>query len=110
MKAYIHRNKEFLHFFCSLTAKERTKLLPNLNRNHINTISEIFRNFLNKNLTVDKKLVHKIKHCKKEVRLVALKKTPQYLKKKVLQSRRGGAILSVLLPLAAGLVSSLIAK
>ena len=110
MKSYLERNKDFLQFFHRLTPKQRNAILPNLSGNHINTIAEIFRNFLNKNLTHDKKVIRKVQHCKNEIRAVALKQTPHYKKKQILQSRRGGAILSVLLPLAAGLISSLITR
>ena len=46
----------------------------------------------------------------KEIKSISLKTTPLYKKKKILQSRSGGAILSVLIPLAASLIGSLISR
>ena len=106
MKPYIVKHKEFLNFFNRLPPKNKRDIIPNLSKDHLNTISEICRNFLNRNLTRDPRIVKKVKLSRKEINAISLKKTPAYKKKKILQSRRGGAILSVLLPLAAGLISS----
>ena len=108
MKPYISENKEFLKFFNKLNLKSKLQLISSLSKNHINTISEICKNFLAKNLTQDPNIIKKVKKSKKEIRLIALKKTPLYKKKKILQTRKGGFILNVLLPLAATLLGSLI--
>ena len=76
----------------------------------MNTISEICKDFLKKKLTTFPKIIKKVKPSQKEIKAIELKKTPLYKKKKNLQSRSGGAILSVLLPLAASLIGSLITK
>ena len=110
MKPYIIRHKEFIKFFCQLSPKSKFRLITSLNKNHIDTISEICKNFLGNNLTQNPKVVQKLKKSRNEIRSVSLKKTPLYKKKKILQSRRGGAILSILLPLAAGLISSLFTR
>ena len=110
MKPYIVKNNEFLRYFSKLPSKKQKHLIPTLNTNQLNTISEICKNFLNKNLTTCPKIIKKVKPAQKEIKNIALKKTPLYKKKKILQSRSGGAILSVLLPLAATLITSLIAR
>ena len=52
----------------------------------------------------------KVKPSQKEIKTISYKTTPLYKKKKILQSRSGGAILSVLLPLAASLIGFLITR
>ena len=110
MKPYIIKHKEFLKFFSNLPPKSRSHLIPALDKEQINTISEICKNFLNRKLTQDPKIIKKVKTAKNEIKAISLKKIPQYKKKKILKTRRGGAILSVLLPLAASLIGSLFSK
>lgn len=110
MKPYIVKNKEFIKFFCRLSPSSKCKIVGSLSKNYIDTISEICKKILENNLTQNQKVIKKLKKSKNEIRYVSLKKTPIYKKKKILQSRRGGAILSVLLPLAAGLISSIFTR
>lgn len=106
----LEKNKDFILFLNKLSKKERSKILQNLGSPYINTISEIFSNFLLQNLTQDHSVIKKLKNYKKEVRAISKKKSPLHLKKKLLKSKKGGAILSFLLPLAATLISSLIRR
>ena len=110
MKPYIVKNKEFIDFFCRLSPRKKQNLIPVLTKDQINTISEISKNFLNRNLTEDPNIIKKLRPSQKEIKTVSLKKVPLYKKKKILRSRKGGAILSVLLPLAASVVTSLLAR
>ena len=111
MKPYIVKNNEFLKYFSKLPQRNKIHLIPTLNRNQLNTISEICKNFLSKNLTTCPKIIRKVKPSKKKKnKAISLKTTPLYKKKKILQSRSGGAILSILIPLAASLIGSLISK
>ena len=110
MTPYVVKNKEFLEFFCNLSPRGQRKLIPILARDQLNTISEICKNFLRRNLTEDRDIIKKVKPSQKEIKSVALKTTPLYQKKKILRTRRGGAILSILLPLAASIVTSLLTK
>ena len=113
MKPYIVKNNEFLRYFSKLPSQKQKHLIPTLNTNQLNTISEICKNFLKKNLTTCPKTIQQVKPSQKQIKAIALKKKkkkPLYKKKKILQSRSDGAILSVLLPLAASLIGSLITK
>ena len=110
MKPYIIRHKDFLSYFSRLSPNQQRQVIPTLNRNHLNTISEVCKNFLNRQLTQDPKIVRRLKRSKKEINSISLKSLPLYQKRKILQTRKGGAILSVLLPLAATLVSTLLSK
>ena len=102
----IDKNKEFILFLSGVSAHDRARIVAALSGEYINTISEIFKNFLGRNLTHDQDDIKRLVKYRREVRQVARKKTPLREKKKILLSRKGGAILSVLLPLAAGLISS----
>lgn len=108
-QSLLAKNKEFILFLTHLPPCERSKILSVVGGQQINTISEIFKNFLVKNLTQNASDVSKLSRYRREVREVARKRTPITEKRKILRSRRGGAILSVLLPLAASLISSIIA-
>ena len=110
MKPYILTNNEFLNFFSKLPLKSKQQLIPTLNRGEINTTSEVCKNFLSKNLTKCPRIIRKVKSAKREIKAISLKSVPLYRKKKILQSRSGGALLSILLPLAATLLGSLIRK
>ena len=48
MKSYIIKNNEFLKYFCKLPQKNKIHLIPTLNKDQLNTISEICKNFLKK--------------------------------------------------------------
>ena len=110
MKPYIIQNKEFIEFFSKLSPRKKQNLIPVLSKDQLNTISEVFKNFLKRNLTENPNIVKKLRRNQKEIKTVALKTTPLYKKKKILQTRKGGAILSILLPIAASIVTSLLTK
>ena len=109
MKPYIVKNNDFLKYFSKLPQRNKIHLIPTLNRNQLNTILEICKNFISKNLTTCPKIIRQLKPSKKEIKSISVK-TTLYKKKNILQSRSGGAILSVLIPLAASLIGSLISR
>ena len=110
MKPYIIRHKDFLSYFSRLTPKEQQQVVPSLNRNHLNTISEVCKKFLKCQLTRDPKVIKKLKRSGEEINSISLKSVPLYQKRKILQTRKGGAILSILLPLAASVITSLLSR
>ena len=73
-------------------------------RKELDCLSEIFANFLKKNLTKNKKIIKKLHPHKSLIRELALKTTPLKRKKKILTSNSGGSILSILLPLVTSLI------
>ena len=48
MKPYIIKNNEFLKYFSKLPQKNKIHLIPTVNKDQLNTISEICKNFLKK--------------------------------------------------------------
>ena len=65
MKPYIIKNSEFLKYFSKLPQRNKIQLIPALNKNQLNTISEICKNFLSKYLTTCPKIIRKVKPSKK---------------------------------------------
>lgn len=100
-------HKGLLKLLSNLPKKKRNKVIALLKKEEVNSISEIFKNFLNKNLTVDKKIIKKVNPYKKEIRRLALKSVPLKEKVKILISPRGGSLLGFLLPVAVNLISKL---
>ena len=52
------------------------------NRDQLNTISEICKKCLKKKLTTCPKIIRKVKPSQKEIKAIALKKTPLYKRRK----------------------------
>ena len=48
MKPYIIKNNEFLKYFSKLPQKNKIHLIPTLNKDQLNVISDICKNFLKK--------------------------------------------------------------
>ena len=107
-KLSLHR--DFIKFLRDIkNQSSRQKILAHCRKHELDCISEIFVNFLRKNLTTNKKIIKKLHPHKALIRQVALKRTPLKRKKQILSSSTGGSILSVLLPLAVSLIGKLFA-
>ena len=81
MKPYIVKNNEFLRYFFKLPSQKQKHLIPTLNTNQLNTISEICKKFLKKNLTSCPKIIHQVKPSQKQIKAIALKKK-HYIRRK----------------------------
>jgi len=103
----ISHHREFIKFLKEVNPSYRKQILTHCRKHELDCLSEIFANFLRKNLTTNPKIIKKLQPHKSLIRQVALKKTPLKKKKKILASSTGGSILSVLLPLAASLIGRL---
>ena len=82
MKSLLERNKEFIIFLNQLLRRERYNILTSLGGKYINTIAEIFSNFLKQNLTTNPSIIKKVKSCRSEIRAISSKNVPLYKKKK----------------------------
>ena len=80
MSSLAEQNIEFIQFLNKLSPDKRTKLIYSLSSCHINTLSEIFKNFLLKNITTDRDTIKRLKPYKREVREVAQKKKHLYIR------------------------------
>ena len=109
-KPYIVQKREFIEYFNKVSPRQKRKLISTLPKGEINCISEICKKILNRKLTENSNIIRKLRPAEKEIKAISLKSVPIYRKKKILQTKKGGAILSLLLPLAASIVTSLIAR
>ena len=109
-KPLLVRNKHFLKFFSSLSPVKRKKLISTLATSQVNTVSEICQNFLKRKLPCTPAALKKLRPLRPTIYGLCSRRTPLYEKKRLMKSSRGGALLSVLLPLAVTAVSSLISK
>lgn len=108
-KPRIYEHQDLISLLLKLRTKEkRAKLIGLLNREQINTICEIFFNFLSQNLTTDNKVLNKLRKFKSLIRKVGAKSTGIKIKRALLGSKKGGGVLSILLPIAASFIGSLI--
>lgn len=106
----ILRHKDLIFLLSHLSPQLRKDLIKSLKKSEIECISEIFSNFLKKRLTDKSNIINKLKKFKKDIRAVALKKTPLFKKKAILLSQRGGGILMTLLPLVTSVITGLLQK
>ena len=76
MKPYLVNNKEFLKYFSKLPQKNKIYLIPTLNRDQLNTISEICKNVFEKKKKINNlsKNNKKVKPSQKEIKAIAFKK------------------------------------
>lgn len=102
--------KDLVLLLAKLSPEKRKKVISVLRKKHIECLSEVFLNFLNNNLTRSSKVVQSLKKYKTYIRKVASKGLSTVKKRKILRSQRGGAILSILLPLAASVITGLLTK
>ena len=96
-KTYIH----FLRYLDTLTIKRRNILLSKIaSDNEINTIIELFYNFLNYNIQCDKKTLNSLKKHSKYIKNIIKKSIPISKKRLLLISHKGRITLSKILKLA----------
>ena len=103
-----HANKliDFVSKLLKLTHTERLNYFKSITKEEVDLISEIVLNFLHCNIKHDRKSFSLLKRMKKYLYLLASKKTAKTIKKKIIQSVKGLAILNILLPLTIDLFSS----
>ncbi len=104
----IHEYRDLIILLAKLSPLLRNKIIRDLKRKELDSISEIFSNFLKKKLTTDLDIVNQLRKYHRDIYEVALKKTTLSRKKKLLLTKRGGSILTILLPLAASLITKLV--
>ena len=101
------KHKEILALLNTLSPAKKSKFIQASPSGIINLISEVFKNLLRANISVPPSQLKKLKRNKDIIRKVALKKTSIGTKKQLLCSRRGGGILSAIIPLALSAVKTI---
>ena len=100
-------HKNFVLLLKKLKIKDRNRIIKQAAREQLNCISEIFSNFLKKHVTLNNKIIKKLRNYREDIRAIARKKTPLHKKRFILTSRRGGNIFAAILPIAASLIGKL---
>ena len=89
------------------TIKEIVKSLPN---NVINALSEVILNGLCGNIPLNSTDIDKLKPFKKLMKSLSNKSIKVSERKRLMSSKKGGSLLSILLPLATSVITSLISR
>ena len=100
--------KELIFFLNQLSPSQRASVIQTLKHKHLASLAEVFSNFLQSNLPASKPTIKRLRRYRDAIQKVARKSTKVSEKRNILRSRRGGAILSALLPLAATFLSKLL--
>ena len=104
-ESYVQRELPFLKLLNSLPVHGKSKILLKCKGPQIYAISEITDNFLKRNLTTDRKIIKRLRPFKTLLKRISSKKESIKKKRKILSSRKGGSLLSMLLPLVSSIFS-----
>jgi len=104
------KNIQIIRLLSKVSQKNRKKIICGLKKNHIDCISRIFSKLLTKRLPLDLKLLKKLKPHQFIIKRIAQSRTPLRIKKKLLQSQKGGSLLGIILPLAISALSGLLSQ
>ena len=101
-------NISFLSYIHSLPIKKRNKILKTTaTSNEINSIIEIFINFINNGLKCKKKFIQSVKKYSNYFHKLIKKTLPIKQKRQLLTSKKGGFILQGILSLALPILKQL---
>ena len=104
---------KYCDFILFLKSKDKTKIkeiVKNLPNPVINALSEVILNGFCGNIPLNKSDIEKLKPFKKLMKLLSNKSNKVSSRKKLMSSKKGGSLLSIILPLAATAITSLISK
>ena len=104
---------KILWFILFLKSKDKSKIkeiVKNLPTPIINSLSEVVLNGLCGNIPLNNSDIEKLKPFKKLMKSLSNKSNKVGLRKKLMTSKKGGSLLSIILPLAATAITSLISK
>ena len=103
------QEKEFLQFFAKQKPDKRRRLIAQLQRPQLNSLSEVFSNLLRGNLGgKGTRIITLLRPYRNSIRKLTLKSTSLKEKKKILSSKRGGNILGLILPVVAKLLKNIL--
>ena len=104
---------QYCDFILFLKSKDKTKIneiVKNLPNPVINALSEVILNGFCGNIPLNKSDIEKLKPYRKLMKLLSDKSIRVGSRKKLMISKKGGSLLSVILPLAATAITSLISR
>lgn len=100
-------NLKFLEYLKTLSGNRRKKLLHYCSKGEIESIIEIFINFLNNNISCKIKFIKSIKKYSKKFDKIIKKKTPINYKRKFLSNKVGGFLLDKIIGFALPILKKL---
>ena len=106
-KSRCKKNFEFLQYLNTLPAKRRKKLIHFCSKNEIDSIIEVFINFLNNNISCKVKFIKSIKKYSKKFDKIIKKNTSISYKKKFLSNKVGGFLLEKIISFALPILKKL---
>ena len=104
---------QFCDFILMLKSKDETeikKIVKNLPKNVINALSEVVLNGLCGNIPLNKSDIEKLKPFRRLMKSLSNKSIKVGERKKLMISKKGGSLLSIIIPLAASVITGLISK
>ena len=101
---------DFILFLKSKDENKIKEIVENLPKNVINALSEVILNGLCGNIPLNKSDIEKLKPFRKLMKLLSNKSNTVSSRKKLMVSKKGGALLSFLIPLAAATITRLISQ
>ena len=99
---------DFILFLKSKDTKTVQNIVKSLPNTVINALSEVILNGFCGNIPLNPSDIEKLKPYKKLMKLLSNKSVHVSQRKKLMCSKRGGSLLSILIPLAVSTIASLI--
>ena len=105
------KNIVFLKYLNSLNKKQKNKYIKKIStKNELNTIIELFINFLNNNIKCKRQFLISIKKYKNHFYKIIKKSNSLHKKKKLLSGKVGGFLLQSILALAIPFLTKMFMK
>ena len=101
---------DFILFLKSKDKNKIKEIVKNLPVPVINALSEIILNGFCGNIPLNKSDIEKLKPFRKLMKSLSNKSNSASLRKKLMISKKGGSLLSIILPLAVATISRLISQ
>ena len=104
---------QYCDFILFLKSKDENKIkeiVENLPKNVINALSEVVLNGLCGNIPLNKSDIEKLKPFRRLMKSLSNKSIKVCERKKLMISKKGGSLLSIIIPLAASVITGLISK
>ena len=101
---------DFILFLKSKHENKIKEIVKNLPVAFINALSEIILNGMCGNIPLNKSDIEKLKPFRKLMQSLSNKSNSASSRKKLMISKKGGSLLSIILPLAAATISRLISQ
>ena len=101
---------EFILFLKSKDENKIKEIVKNLPNEVINALSEVILNGFCGNIPLNVKDIEKLKPFRKLMHLLSKKSVSVRHRKKLMCTKSGGSLLSILIPLAASVIGSLITR